>query len=126
MDPALASWCRLPPEVLDHVGHIDVGTIDPRILQGAVEDPAGGTDERVALHVLAVARLLADEHHAGSLRALTEDGPRRVEVQVAALTALDGLRERCQGAFLGEESICGVLGHPGTVLPDPIGPGNTA
>src|SRR5207247_6185272 len=42
MDPALASWCRLPPEMLDHVGHIDVGTIDPRILKARSRTPPAG------------------------------------------------------------------------------------
>jgi len=112
MDPALASRRRFPPEVLNHVGDVDVGAIDPGILQGAVEDPAGGADEGVALDVLSVARLLADEHHAGSLRSLAEDRLRRVAIQVAALTALDGLGEGVQGAFRGKGSVCGVLGHP--------------
>ena len=66
----------------------------------------------MTLDVLAVARLLADEHHAGSLRSLAEDRLRRVAIQVAALTALDGLGEGVQGAFRGEGSVCGVLGHP--------------
>jgi len=47
VDPALASWCCLPPEVRDHVGHVDVGTIDTRFPQRAIEDPAGRPDEVV-------------------------------------------------------------------------------
>ena len=75
----------------------------------------------MTLHILPVTRLFADEHRAGVRRALTEDGLRRVEIQVTALTALDGLRERRQRAFGGQEPLCGVVDHLRTgLIFDPI------
>src|SRR5581483_3302354 len=63
-----------PFEVLDHVGHVDLGAVDTRSLQRLVEQVPGRSDERAALLVLLVAGLLAHEHHFGVGRTLTEDG----------------------------------------------------
>ena len=67
MDPALAP--RLVAEVLDRVGDVDVVAGDAGPLEAPVEHRAGGADERVALDVLAVAGLLADEHQRARARA---------------------------------------------------------
>src|SRR5436305_4679452 len=74
-------------EVLDRVGDVDVGAVDPNGLEAAVELAPGGPDERPPLPVLAIARLLADHHDAGLLQALAEDGLRRVAPEVAAAAA---------------------------------------
>ena len=63
VDSALA--LRRPLEVLDGVGDVHLGPIDPRRFQRLVEHPPRGSDEGAALLVLLVARLLADEHDLG-------------------------------------------------------------
>src|ERR671923_2419913 len=69
----------LPPlEVLDDVGDVDVAALDPRLLQGLRQHLTRGPDERLARAVLAIPRLLADEHHARPSRTRSEYrlGPR--------------------------------------------------
>jgi hypothetical protein len=75
----------------------------------------------MALDVLAVAGLLPDEQDARSLRALPEDGLRRVPEEIAALAALDGHGERSERAIVGEERLGRVLGHTDQ-LPRPEAP----
>ena len=82
----LATRRRTPLEVLDDVRDEDRLAIDPGGLERLVEDPAGRTDERRALDVLVVARLLPDHHPASRHRALPEDGLRRPRPQVAGPT----------------------------------------
>lgn len=59
VDTALSP--RLPFEVLHRVGHVGPRPVDAGNEQGAVEQRAGGTDERPALQVLPVSGLLADD-----------------------------------------------------------------
>src|SRR5690348_2483553 len=54
---------RLPLEVLDRVRDVDLPAVDPREIERLVEQAPRRPDERAALLVLLVARLLADEHH---------------------------------------------------------------
>ncbi len=56
MDAALAA--RLPLEVLDRIRDVDQVAVDAGIFEAAIEEVAGGTDERVAKAVLGVAGLL--------------------------------------------------------------------
>src|SRR3954451_5307312 len=81
MDPLLAP--RLVVEVLDGVRHIHSVPIDRRAVERPVEDPPGGTDERVPLAVLAVARLFADQQDAGGGGPFSEHGLRALAVQLA-------------------------------------------
>src|SRR5439155_18349610 len=76
---------RLPLEVLDDVRDVGVAAVDPGVLEGAVEELPGRADERPAGEVLLVAGLLADEHQAGRLAPLAEDGLGRSLPEVAAL-----------------------------------------
>ena len=75
---ALAARGGLPLEVLDRVGEVDLVAVEAGGGERLVEQAARGADERVALFVLLVAGLLADEHDARVTRALAEDGLRRV------------------------------------------------
>ena len=56
---------RLPLEVFDDVGDVRTRTVDPRLLERFVQDPARGSHERMTREVLVVARLFSDEHHFG-------------------------------------------------------------
>jgi hypothetical protein len=59
VDAALAA--RLPFEVLHRVRNVGVGALDAALAQRAVQEMAGRADERVALLVLLVSGLLADQ-----------------------------------------------------------------
>src|SRR6267143_2738152 len=72
MQPSLA--LGLPLEVLDGVGHVHLGAIDAGRLERLIQHPAGGSDEGLALPILAVAGLLADEHRSRLFGPFTEDG----------------------------------------------------
>ena len=60
---------------------------DPGRLECVVQHAAGGSDEGFALPILAVARLLAHEHHARVLGPFAEDRLGGVLVEVAGATA---------------------------------------
>src|SRR5437868_3027727 len=75
MDAALAA--RLPLEVLDHVRHVRLTPVYASLVERAIQHLPRRTHEWCTGHVLAVARLLADEHEPGALGSLAEDGLRR-------------------------------------------------
>jgi hypothetical protein len=89
VEPALAA--RPPFEVLDRIGQVDVAARDLGLLQDPVEDSTGGPDEGLALDVLAVAGLLADQHQPRLARPRPEDGLGRVLPERAAV-AVGGRR----------------------------------
>jgi hypothetical protein len=75
VQPALAG--RPPLEVLDDVRHEGLLAVDARILECPIEQRARRPHERLAVEVLAVAGLLADEHQASRHRARAEHRLRR-------------------------------------------------
>jgi hypothetical protein len=103
MEAALAA--PLPPKVLHHVGEIDLGTRDPSRLERVVENPPRRSDERMALDVLAVPGLLADEHEPRILLALATDGLRGLLPQIAGLASGRGLTQRIDGELPGDEFL---------------------
>jgi len=80
MDPFLAAG--LVMEMLDRVRNVDLAAIDRRALKCAVEDAAGRSNERVALAILAVAWLFADEQDARGGGSFSEHGLRSFPVQL--------------------------------------------
>ena len=60
---------RLPAEMLDRIGDIDVVVWDAGIIQRPPQEKAGRTDERLALAVFLVAGLLAHQHEMRPSRA---------------------------------------------------------
>src|SRR5690606_17840706 len=72
VDAALAA--RPVLEVFHRIGDVGLAALDSRVGESPVEDPPGGADEGMALQVLSVARLLADENGDRLFRALAEDG----------------------------------------------------
>ena len=110
MQAALAA--RLPAEVLHRVREIGLLASDARELERVVEHAARGADEGVALDVLVVARLLADEHEMRAARPLAEDGLRRLPPEIAALAAGRRRAHLVEIARLGHETLCtGMGGH---------------
>src|SRR5438874_4440908 len=61
-------------KVLHGVGHVDPPAVDPSLVQSLLQHPSRGTDERTALQVFLVPRLLADEPPPGAFMAFAEDG----------------------------------------------------
>ena len=103
MDPALA--LRLPLEVLDDVRDVCGRAVDPGLLHRLVEQPTCRADERLALLVLLVARLLPDEHDLGLRRPLAEHRLRPGLPERTGLAAGRGLAELLQALGLGRAYI---------------------
>src|SRR5258707_10004184 len=76
VDPPFTPRVRRPLEVLHRVGDVRLLAVDAGALEHAIQEPAGGTYERMPLTVFLVARLLTDDHHLGRRRALPEHGLR--------------------------------------------------
>src|SRR5581483_4101747 len=88
---------RLPLEMLHGVGDVEVLARHIGRLERAVEKPAGGADERQALPVLLVARLLAHQHHPGVRIAGAEYRLRRIRPQWAVVAGPGLPAKRFQG-----------------------------
>src|SRR5438132_1267168 len=97
---------RLPFEVLDGVRDIDMPAVDARLLERLVEHASRGADERLSFPVLAIARLLSDEHGLGVFGALAENGLRTGFVEVTGATAGGRLAQRRQAQLIGELTCC--------------------
>src|SRR5437660_5996205 len=103
VQPALPAL--LEREVLDDVCDVDVSAIDADGLERLVQLAPGRADERLALAILAVARLLADHHHACPFQALAEDRLGGAPPEVAAATAGRRLAQVAQRARLRDASF---------------------
>ena len=82
MQAAFAALLEL--EMLDRIGDEHLAAVDAGIDDRAVEHAACRTDERMALSVLLVARLLADQHDLGVPRPFSRHNLRRVAIERAA------------------------------------------
>ena len=91
VDAALPRSLEL--EVLDGVGHEDVPARDLRLRERPVEDRSGRPDERMALQIFLVARLLADEDEPRAARAFAEDRLGGLAIEVAAAALLNRARK---------------------------------
>src|SRR5262249_12681985 len=92
-----ALLAHLVLEMLNGIGYENLRARNSRLRQGAVEDPPGRADERLAAEVLLVAGLFADEHDVSGSAALARHRLRCVFVEGAArarVLGLGKLRER--------------------------------
>src|SRR5438067_2064459 len=80
---------RLPAEMLDRVGQIEIGGRDAGLAKHVAQQLAGRTDEGLALLILLVARLLADQHQPRLVRAFAAHSLRRALPQIAATTSVE-------------------------------------
>jgi hypothetical protein len=87
MDPAFAA--ERVAEMLDHIRDVDVIPRDPRLFKPGVEHTARRPDERVALDVFPIARLLTDEHQVGVPCPFADDRLGGTLPQLARATAPD-------------------------------------
>ena len=76
--------------------------LEARRVEGLVEHPARGADERFAAPVLLVARLLADEQDRRLRRTFPEHRLLGVPVQVAPAAAAGGSTQMIEVAVLGQ------------------------
>jgi len=108
VEPALA--LGLPLEVLHDIAHERLLAPDAGIVECPTQQLAGRPDERVALDVLTVARLLAEEEQGRVARPLSEDGLGGAGEQVTGRAARgDGPRGLQARPRVGEE---GRVIHP--------------
>ncbi len=117
----------LEAEVLHRVGDIDVAAIQPDLVDRPLQQPAGRADERDALAVLLVTRLLADQRDPRGQRTRREHDLGRVLVQLAGGTGsgrgpqlLDGrVRRRVGGRHVGARCSRGRPTPRSAVHPHP-------
>jgi hypothetical protein len=105
VDAALAAC--FPLEVLDRVGDVQLPTIEARVVDGVVEQTAGGSDERRSRPILFVAGLLADQRDPGVGRAFAEHGLRAALPEVARAAALSLGGQRSEELLGGRSTVRG-------------------
>jgi hypothetical protein len=84
---------RLPFEVFDNIGDVSLFAIDTCLLERAIKQTAGWTDERFAGEILLVARLFADKHDACATAPFAENGLRSFLPEIAGLAAGGGISQ---------------------------------
>jgi hypothetical protein len=94
--------------MLDRIGDVHVVARDPGLFEALIEDAAGRTDERMPFYVLAVARLLADEHEVGVARAFAHDGLRGAFPQVAGPAVVNRFVQALVGGALWNRRLRAV------------------
>lgn len=77
-----------PLEMLDRIRDVHVFAVDPRRVEGVVEQSSGGSDERLASLVLRVPRLLTHDHDVRGARSFAEDGLGAELIEMAPATSL--------------------------------------
>src|SRR5579862_1625594 len=92
---------RLPLEMLHHVRDVDTASLDSRFFQRAIEQLSCRSHKRMPFHVLPVAWLLANHHHAhrqslGRPFHFAEHRLRRAPEQIASPASLHGLSQHRQ------------------------------
>jgi len=102
--PPFASF--LESEVLDHVGNICVGPVNRGIRQRPVKKAAGRTYKGMSLEVLFIARLFPDQDNPRRLGPFSENGLRRIQVEIATPAGLRGNSELGQRSAIRKESLC--------------------
>ncbi len=95
MEAPFAALLKL--EMLDRVGDVHAGTVDPGVAECAVEHLPGRADKRPAGKILLVAGLLADRDHRRVGRSFAEHRLRRVPVERAAGAASRLVAQRVPG-----------------------------
>src|SRR4029453_6506538 len=106
---------RLPLEVLDGIGQIDMTGIEAGLSQHLPQQAASRPDETPALKVFPVSRPFADQEDLRPRRPFAKDRLRRALIEVAAL-ALSGCLAKCREAGSLRQEIrrrdcCGCLAH---------------
>src|SRR5689334_22521897 len=96
--------------MLDDVRDVRVVALDARRDQTLVQHAPGWADERAALKIFVVARLLADQDDARGSLAFAKDRLRRVEIERTALARGCRLAQRGHREPRGQE-ITGARGE---------------
>src|SRR5690606_33385494 len=85
VNPTLAP--RFPLEVLDGIGDVGRNLVKPGLLQRLIQQAAGRPDKGLALDILDIAGLFADEHERRAGAAFAEDGLRAASPELASAAA---------------------------------------
>lgn len=86
MQADLSAW--FPFEMLNSIGDVDFGPIDPRGLEAFIKQLTGGPDERLPLQVFAIAGLLSHQEKCAMGSPFPKDGLCRFAIKIASLTLL--------------------------------------
>src|SRR6267143_60083 len=95
--------------VPDDVGDEDLRAIEPDAGEELVEELPGGADEGTALHVLVVARCLAEEEDARFAASLTVDGRPRAAVEGTGGAGADLRGQRPERVFVHPSELWAAL-----------------
>ena len=96
--------------MLHGIRHVHLRPVDTGLLERLVEHGARRPDEGSPDEVLAVARLLADQHDRGAAAALTEHALRGARPEVARATGVDRVGDPGQ-VVVGRPLVCGMHGR---------------
>src|SRR5471032_436311 len=83
---------RFPLEMLDRVGHIHLAAVHAGFIERSIKQGTGGPDKRLALQVLLIAGLFANEHQRRMLWTRPWDSLRGRLPQDAAAALIEVLR----------------------------------
>ena len=89
---------------LTRVRDVHIRAIDARFDERFIQQFPAGTDKGMALQILLIARLFANEQNAGGSRTFPEHRLRRMPVKIASLTSLHRFPQNGQRNFLWNES----------------------
>jgi len=109
VQPSLAA--RLPFEMFDGVGHVNLIASQAGGPQAFVEDATGGPNEWLTLQIFLIPGDFADKHQAGTGRAAAEDGLGGTLVEFAAVAAARGFVERAERQMRRQEIGGGCCGR---------------
>jgi hypothetical protein len=86
----------LESKMLHSIGDVGLSAIDACVFQRAIQDFSGRADERPALPVFVISRLLTDQKQPGAALSFAEYRLRGCFIQVAALAFARGRDQRWQ------------------------------
>jgi hypothetical protein len=120
MDALFAPLRKRPFEVFDHVGDINIFSIDSGFCQRVSENPASGPDKGMSFTIFGISRLLPDHHVNGARLSFAQHCLRGIFPKVARLAHSSGLPDLREGGTrsappidtrMGMGMICGT-NHP--------------
>ena len=103
VNASLRSCFARPLEVFYGVGDVDIVAVDAGRLECAIEQAAGGSDERASGAVLCISGLFADDEQRRAGWSFAENGLSAERVQMTAATVFGRCAQLRDGRPLGKE-----------------------
>jgi len=97
-----------PLEVLDCIGYVNLLTGDPCFGQGLVKQASRRSDERMALPIFLISRLLSYKDDTGILRSLAENGLSCIFIYLASFARTSRVAQSFKRALRRQEICRGV------------------